>query len=171
MTDPAWNDIVKQLGPALLRYFSASFPTAIASDLVQEVLIRLVRKHRSGHFVEAKGTLRMFAFGIAHYVRLEGLKATPVETHFADTTDYDGRSFQVSAEPENAEKIFRLRQALLSLSETERQIILLHIDEEMTLAHISEILKIPVGTVKSHVHRAKEKLKKRLMPDKGVQNG
>ena len=158
-----WNDIVKDVGPSLLRYFSASFPHSIASDLVQEVFIRLVKKHRQGEYDQQKGSLRMFSFGIAHYVRLEAIKAAPVEDYFAEVTDYDSRVNDGFASDQHRERLLQLRQAIGTLNEHEKQIILLHIDNELTLVEISSIIKAPIGTVKSHVHRAKEKLKARLL--------
>ncbi|HEY8269680.1 MAG TPA: sigma factor, partial [Pseudobdellovibrionaceae bacterium] len=67
---PQWHNIIKDLGPSLYRYFSASFATQTAADLVQETLIRLVHKQRRGEFAAEKGSLKAYAFGIARFVRL-----------------------------------------------------------------------------------------------------
>ncbi|MBI1861663.1 MAG: hypothetical protein HYR96_12165 [Deltaproteobacteria bacterium] len=76
-----WDVAVEEIGPRLLRYFAATFPRPLAADLVQEVLVRLYQKHESGLFDPERGSLRMFAYGIAHFVRLETLKALPREKY------------------------------------------------------------------------------------------
>lgn len=53
-----------------------------------------------------------------------------------------------------------LRQALLKLKEEERRIVILRYFEEEKLETIAEVLDLKVGTVKSRLYRAVEKLKK-----------
>ncbi len=69
-----WSNLIENLGPRLYRYFCSSFSRDIADDLVQETLIRLYQKTIDHSFDEQKGTLTCYAFGIAHYVRLEKMK-------------------------------------------------------------------------------------------------
>lgn len=74
IVEPDWSEVVRETGPALLRYFCGSFDRPRAADLVQETLIRLVQKHRQGSFSAERGTHKAYALGIARYVRLEALK-------------------------------------------------------------------------------------------------
>lgn len=53
----------------------------------------------------------------------------------------------------------RVQQALVRLSEKEREIVLLHYYDCMTLAEAAETLAIPLGTVKSRLHGALERLR------------
>jgi RNA polymerase sigma-70 factor (ECF subfamily) len=55
-----------------------------------------------------------------------------------------------------------LRIALGELSIEQRAIISLHYKEEIGVERIAEIFDIPVGTVKSRLHRARAALKERL---------
>lgn len=55
-----------------------------------------------------------------------------------------------------------LRQALKEIKDEYREIITLFDIEELSYDKISEILKIPVGTVKSRLNRARAALKKNL---------
>ncbi len=59
-------------------------------------------------------------------------------------------------------------EALTKLEPVQMQIISLMIDEEMTLVDIGVVLGIPTGTVKSHVHRAKEHLRKILVAKESI---
>ncbi|NQU17155.1 MAG: RNA polymerase sigma factor [Candidatus Saganbacteria bacterium] len=58
-----------------------------------------------------------------------------------------------------------LLKPLESLNPKQRMIILLAEVQEMNLVEIAEHMKIPVGTVKSNLHRAKEILKKEVIID------
>jgi len=51
-------------------------------------------------------------------------------------------------------------QALKILREDERTAMLLFYMEDQTIGKISKIMNCPVGTIKSHLHRGKEKLEK-----------
>ena len=56
------------------------------------------------------------------------------------------------------ETFWQLQVAMKLLSETQQQILALLLDEEMTLQEISILLNLPLGTVKSHLFRSKQKL-------------
>ncbi|PWU18200.1 MAG: hypothetical protein C5B49_07560 [Bdellovibrio sp.] len=153
-SEPDWHQIVNDIGPCLYRYFCGTFPPSQASDLVQESLIRLVQKHRLGEFSPDRGTLKSYAYGIARYVRLEACKAGPP----FDLVD-DERSLDVPEDPRDTSDSVHLRWAIQQLKPIEQEIILQMIDAEFSLDQIAAGLNMPVGTVKSHVHRAKENLR------------
>lgn len=153
-----WDSIVEGLGPRLYRYFCARFEDVVADDLTQETLVRLVTKFNQGDFDSSKGTIEMFAFGIARFVRLEHIKERPLT--LIDSVDESIPSDEVEA-PAQLEKHSRsqiMRQGIISLGEPEQEIILLMIDQEWTLNQIAEHMKMPLGTIKSHVHRAKKNI-------------
>lgn len=144
------TEIARTLGPPLYRFFLAASSRAEAEELVQEVFVRLIE---SGYSADL-GKLEAYAWGIAQNVRrerirsrhklvlMEDLPEPSTETKFHDDTE-------------------ALRQAVLRLREPERTVM------QMTLADLSvdeigEKLKMPSGTVKSHVHRAKENLREKL---------
>lgn len=108
----------------------------------------------------------MLAFGIAHFVALEKSRELRKQqmTHLEplDSTVEFGES--PSFETQSIEQSHRslLRHAIRDLSEQEQQILSLMIDEEMKLSEISILLNSPTGTIKSHIYRAKEKLKSLL---------
>jgi len=155
-----WNTEVESLGPALLRYFlAAGLPRPQASDAVQEVLIRLVQHTQDGSFDEARGSLRMYAFGIARFVKLEKRRENVGEDLYGDPVEYATGTANEEADRERREESALLRRSIRSLGQPEQDILLLLIDRDLKLEEIGKILKMPLGTVKSHVHRAKEKLR------------
>lgn len=53
-------------------------------------------------------------------------------------------------------------QELLALSIVERSVLVLYHQEERTYLEIAAILHLPVGTVRTHLHRARKKLRDRI---------
>jgi len=153
-----WENLVADIGPRLLRYFSLTFGPALADDLVQETLIRLLQKVREGKFDPRKGNARMYAFGIAHFVRVEARRRGPVEEPIELASGAPGPDEMIGAEQTRR----RLRAAIATLSEAQQQVLALYLDEELSLEQIGAILDMPAATVRSHLHRSKELLKHKL---------
>lgn len=159
-----WRKTTAEIGPRLFHYFAGSFRQEEAADLTQETLFRLVRKVEDGSFDPQKGTLIMFAYGIARLVRMEAWKAAPPEVPMGDAPLPDVSS----AQDENLyleNQLTRLRGSILELNETQKEILLLHIDQDLTLSEIGTLIGLPLNTVKSHIYRAKEILRERLVKE------
>ncbi|RLQ93248.1 RNA polymerase sigma factor SigW [Falsibacillus albus] len=65
-------------------------------------------------------------------------------------------------ELENLELRDIIQQEILKLPQKYRSVIVLKYIEELSLNEISEILDIPLGTVKTRIHRGREALRKQL---------
>ncbi len=90
---------------------------------------------------------------ISRFISLEDLKVDPAE----DSNEYE------NVERTELQKI--VRDAIQQLPARYRDIVILKYLDGHGYEEISEILKIPVGTVKSRLNRAREKLARKL---KGV---
>ena len=157
------DELIEELGPRLYRYFATVFETNKASDLVQETLMRLWKKVNEKIIDEKKGNLVMFAYGIAKNVKREALredKKLLFSGEMIENTPYYEDNL---AALDDAWRIKQLRQAISQLKESEREVLSLVIDEQLKLEEIAELLSMPLGTVKSHVHRAKDNLKHQLL--------
>ncbi|WP_243293096.1 RNA polymerase sigma factor SigW [Bacillus sp. FJAT-47783] len=55
-----------------------------------------------------------------------------------------------------------IQQEILKLPEKYRSVIVLKYIDELSLQEISDILEIPIGTVKTRIHRGREALRKQL---------
>jgi len=66
---------------------------------------------------------------------------------------------------ERLERMKRLDSALSKLSDEHRLIVLLHDTEGYKLREIQELIGVPVGTVKSRLHRARGRLRAILTED------
>lgn len=69
------------------------------------------------------------------------------------------------ADQERLERIRRLERALARLSDEHRLVVLMHDTDGYKLEEIQEITGIPVGTVKSRLHRARARLREMLEKD------
>ena len=70
-----------------------------------------------------------------------------------------GNSADPAAAAERTELRLRLNAALQALSAQQREVVLLHDLEGWTHREIAERLELPAGTVRSHLHYARRKLR------------
>lgn len=70
-----------------------------------------------------------------------------------------------AADSERMQRLARLDAALQQLSEEHRIVVLLHDTEGYKLTEIQELTGVPVGTVKSRLHRARSRLREILTAD------
>jgi len=121
-------------------------------DLVQETYLRLWN-YRRAYRPEAK--LSTFLFLLARQVRIDALRR---QTRREGREEAWGRE-----QPETAEPAIPVREdvrwALAQLSEPLRDVVELGVFQDLPYAEISQILDIPVGTVKSRMSNALKKLK------------
>ena len=82
------------------------------------------------------------------------------ETKEKDIVDYDS---DPSEQIIRAEKIEKIREIINSLPEDLREIIILRDLQDVSYAQIAEMLDIGIGTVKSRLNRAREKLKEYII--------
>jgi RNA polymerase sigma-70 factor (ECF subfamily) len=66
---------------------------------------------------------------------------------------------------ERLERMQKLDTALSKLSDEHRVIVLLHDTEGYKLTEIQDLMRVPLGTVKSRLHRARARLREILIED------
>lgn len=165
-----WNEIVERLGPRLYNYFIRRGFLKDTDDLTQDVFSRLYQKITDGAFDKAKGSLDAFAFGIARFVALENHQNSQIYL-MGDDFDWDDI---VDSPESNLESSYQRHQTIelflkeiKNLNPVQQEVLTLYMDNELKLEDIALLMKLPVGTVKSHLFRAKEKLKN-LLETKGI---
>jgi RNA polymerase sigma-70 factor (ECF subfamily) len=65
---------------------------------------------------------------------------------------------------EHRESLERLRQAIFTLPDEEKEVFLLRQNGDLTYEQIAEVRRCPVGTVKTQMRSALEKLRRQLAP-------
>ena len=88
------------------------------------------------------------------------------ESKEMDITDFDS---DPSEQVTRTEKIEKIREIINSLPGDLREIIILRDLKNLSYAEISDMLDIEIGTVKSRLNRAREKLKEYIL--KNHKNG
>ena len=124
-------------------------------DLVQETYLRLWNCR--GEYSET-AKLSTFLFLMARQVRLDALKKADRR---AKREECWQKEQPATASPKFCEKD-DVRWAVSQLSEPLREVVELGVFQDLPYAEVSEILSVPVGTVKSRMFNALRKLKEVL---------
>lgn len=136
-------------------------------DLAQEVFLRL---YRGLEEFRGEAKLTTYLYRITLNVAQDEWKRRRREQGHASLSDPDaGWENRLPHAGANAEQQLRraetLRQvnaALEELSEPERAVLVLFHQEERTYEQIAQVLAMPINTVRTHLHRGRNRLKKLL---------
>ncbi|MGC1361747.1 MAG: sigma-70 family RNA polymerase sigma factor [Silvibacterium sp.] len=136
-------------------------------DLAQEVFLRLYRGLEN---FRGEAKLTTWLYRITLNVAQDEWKRRKKEQSHTSFDDPDaGWAERIPGADGDAEQILSQRQsmaavneALGELSEAERAVIVMFHQEECTYEQIALVLKIPLNTVRTHLHRGRQKLKERL---------
>lgn len=147
--------------PALRRYARLLTGDATrADDLVQDTLERACVKWA---LWQPGSVLRSWLLSLMHNLHMNHLRDWRHDDGHAALDDAPEPAHDPTAE---AAERMDLQQALAALPPPMREVLLLVTVEEYTYAETADILGVPVGTVMSRLHRARERLRK-LMMDNG----
>ena len=176
--------------PAIYRFaLHMSGNSGVAEDVTQEVFMTLIRDAK--RFDPALGTLGGFLFGIArNHLRRRwdqdrGAVPLPGTAEELDAImlshvgrrngglsngngNGNGNGHHVAPFPDHSdelvsrENIRRVRQAIATLPENYREVVVLCEMDEMSYEDAAAVLECPIGTVRSRLHRAKSMLTEKL---------
>ena len=148
-----------------------------AEDLTQEVFCR-VFVHRKSYKAKAKFSTYLFRIArnlwIDHY-RSQGKNPRVTSQYVPAGKDGSGQELiDTIPAPDSAgttaaqsEIALKLQEALSQLSEEQRLTFSLAKNQGMKYAEIAETLRVPVGTVRSRMHSAVQKLQRILREQTG----
>lgn len=136
-----------------------------AEDIVQETFLTAWRYL---HDYDSNYTFQGWIYRIARQKSYQAfrVKRRQVHGHIVpeDQKQLDSLADELSL-PQEIDTILlreRVQEAVAHLSEDQRTIVTLRYFEDMEYETISDVIKKPVGTVSTLLHRAKEQLKKHL---------
>ncbi len=138
---------------------------ATAEELYQDVWQRVITA-RARYRPEAKFSTWLFQIAhnrlADHWRALQHRPAAPIDAQERTEREAD------PDEPERTLSAFeerrRLQLALQELPEDQREVVLLRLEQELTLEQIGEITGVGRETVKSRLRYALDKLRQRLKP-------
>ncbi len=132
----------------------------LADELAQETFLRLLRY--AGHYDPAY-PMRSWLLTIARRLSINHHKHNRRQILSEDLShlnDPDGDPAPGAADrDERQHQSRRLAQALNQLTEPQRTAILLFHQQEQPIEAVARTMELPAGTVKSHLHRARQRLR------------
>ena len=153
----------ERLVRSFLRKITGRFE--LADDLAQETFVRLLKS--AGRYDESY-PMRTWLLTIAR--RLSINHGRRMDEQVA-STEYEGRrsgadgpAQQVEAADTRAATRVVLDGALAQLSEPQRLAVVLFHEQDLSIEDVAKVMEMPVGTIKSHLHRGRSALRKILEP-------
>lgn len=164
--DPAaWEVLFRRFRLPLYVYIQEMIRNEqLSLDLVQETFLSATR-YLDQLRVDAR--FGSWLFGIAHQKCLQIFRkrnGDPNQVPF--DAEMDGDDTSADANPlellSRSEEASAMLEALDGLTDRFKEPVLLHWIEGFSLEEIADILAVPVGTVKSRIHKAKQLLRTKL---------
>ena len=153
-----FHRLIEQQIPRLRRYARAlTRNRERADDLVQDTLSRALVKKQ---FWQPGTNLGAWLFTIMHNQNVNNVRRAVRESGLVDMEI--SATLPATADPTASRQMFELERALAQLPLEQRQVILLVGLEGMSYEDAAGILSVPVGTVRSHLSRGRDILRKLL---------
>ena len=161
---------LEALGSLFDRHRQMVYRTALAitndpetaADLLQDVFLRM---HRFAHRIDPLRPLKPWLYRMTVNLAYSWIKRRKRWIRcLNEMAEWLSRAKDPT--PDHIAELDEDRQliqrAIAALPITQRVVVVLHYIGELSLKEISEILEIPVGTVKSRLHYGRRSLKKQL---------
>ncbi len=154
----AFTELFEHYGPKLKGFMMGKGANPdLAEDLVQDTMMQVWRK--ASLYASSKGSVSTWIFTIARNLRIDAFRRTR-GVRYEDISDFDfesdGPSSDDSVNDDQESAI--VAKAVGTLPSDQRQVIQLAYSEDLTHVEIAERLKQPLGTVKSRIRIAYQKL-------------
>lgn len=124
-------------------------------DIIQESMISIWLSLKNFNF---QSSFRTWVIGVVRR-RIADYFRSIYKTKTVLISDFEGNLIE-SDETENVVSGLYVEKAVETLESTEKEIVFLTFTAQLTYSEISEIMHIPIGTIKSKMSRIKDKLRK-----------
>jgi RNA polymerase sigma-70 factor (ECF subfamily) len=153
----AFDPLIARWHPALCRYASrVGGDRDRTGDIVQDVWLRVLRGLPA---LRDPSRFRPWLFGIARRVLMDRLRVRYAEPRFEDLDD---SNLPDITDDSRDEDVSAMTSELAALPPVEREVLELFYLEELTLAEVADVTAVPIGTVKSRLHRARQMMREAL---------
>jgi RNA polymerase sigma-70 factor (ECF subfamily) len=155
----AFTELFQAFGPRVkAMMMRRGVDQATAEELAQETMLTVWRKAHL--FAEGKGSVATWVFTIARNLRIDRLRREVVWQELDEET-FEQASDELSPEEtvSAGEQHRRLSVLVAALPEDQRHILQLSFTEGLSHSEIAERLGLPLGTVKSRMRLAYQKLR------------
>ena len=158
----AFRELYQSYGPRVKAYMMRQGADAgTAEDLAQETLLTVWRK--AALYAGDRGSMTTWVFAIARNLRIDRLRR---EVPWQQLPE--GRLTEASSEPlpdeamAEKERQERVQAALAELHPEQKDVVILAYLEGLSHSEIAERLGLPLGTVKSRMRIAYQKIRQTL---------
>ncbi|MBC7925090.1 MAG: RNA polymerase sigma factor [Bryobacteraceae bacterium] len=161
--ESAFTDLYRRRQQAVYRFaLGMSGRSDVAEEVTQDVFLSVIRQ--PGRFDESRGTVQSFLFGIARNLVLRHCERDRRDVFLQDDRDVDleADTPDVLASLATQQTVAAVREAVLRLPPSYREVVVLCDLEEMSYAAAAEVLGVPVGTVRSRLNRGRGLLLEKL---------
>ena len=143
---------------------------ADAADVVQETFLRAYMNLPRLRAQSVRGWLFRVAVNAAHDVQRRAVRrpADPLEDGEGKVVELPSADVGPEAAAESRERVAAIREALLQLPEDFRVAVVLRDVNDLSYEEIAEVLRVPLGTVKSRLSRARTQLAAALRGSAGL---
>jgi len=145
---------------------------ATAEDLFQQTWLRVMERARS---YDPRRPFEGWLFGVAHNAAIDYLRRLrpdsldePLPSGEAPAELLPGSGVDALEQLLAQERAEWVAEAMADLPAGFREVLTLRFEEEMTLEEIAEVLVMPLGTVKTRLHRALKGLRRSLEAKSGT---
>lgn len=174
--EPAFRELVRRYErPVFSLVYRMVRDRETAEDLAQDAFVKVLN-HIDRYSPEFK--FSSWLFKIANNVAIDHLRKKRLDTisidgspHAETATDIEASAFEIAAEQENAldeitarELGTAIERAIGTLRPEYRACIMLRHVEGRSYEEIAATLDLPLGTVKTYIHRARHELRQALEP-------
>jgi len=156
----AFAMIVRRHQQPLMNFFWRVGVNEDVEDLAQETFVRLYR-YRKRYKPTAK--LTTFLYLLARQVRIDALRRGQRRGALHERVAAESEQFEEPSASATGEALDAMA-ALARLSEAMREVVVLSVMQGLTQSEVADVLKIPVGTVKSRLFVALQRLRADLEP-------
>ncbi len=157
----AFARLVDRYKDGVLRFFlmQTGGRQDVSDDLAQQTFIRVWQRMSSLN--EAR-CFRTWLFRIAYNIWIDHCRTSRFRKSPLSAVAYDVSPETADSHLEQTERQALLAAALGSLNEAERATVVLFYLNDMSVREIASVTRICESTVRSHLHRGRQKLKKVL---------
>jgi RNA polymerase sigma-70 factor, ECF subfamily len=155
----AFEQVFEQHFDGVYGYLARRIGPELASDLASETFARAFAGRRT--YDGDRGEPRAWLFGIAHNLLRRHYRDEERRLHALAQLDQSGSDATFPEEP-------RLAAALAALTVEERDTLLLFSWADLSYGQIAETLALPLGTVRSRLHRARGRLREALTQEEAL---
>ena len=142
---------------------------ALAEEATQDIFLNIWLKAAS--FNPDRGKARSWLMSVAHHKVVDIIRSRRRSITMAHPTDYETLDLLPSSQrPTDEEAVLnlereRIKRALTTLPEAQREVIVLAYYHGLSQSEIAQKLEQPIGTVKTRVRLAMQKLRVELEQD------